>query len=428
MPVTYTNLTALLKYRYGKRLWNAVEKDTPIWNMIESGKLAPQRTNNGYRFIEKFQIGRSSGIVYGSRDQAAYPASGENRYVERYWDNKYIFGACQVHHVLEALASGSEASGLQGMTLLAAEMKGFKEKLTETFNKICYGNGDGTLATVTAFSSGTPDTVTVDTTRHLEVGMSIDFVAAGSTTEADAQANCADVTITAITSETTFTATITGTPIATDKIVLANSYYLAPHGFAKFAATSGTYGGVNLASYYEFQPTAYSNSGTPGTNAAFNPRRYMTFLNTVEARGRNTVGDFQIANPNVVAAIMWRMLPDIRRAGVTGQWELFPRLQTVTINGRTIVMDFDSPANILYYFKRENLAKAVIGEPGWDDTGGVTVRLPVDSSTSRHAPAAVVYWKQMCNMVLLTGRGFGAYDDISEISDADAYGDYGGTA
>ena len=422
-----TNLNNILRTNYtGARVFDEAQKRAPTWNLFSKDGIVGKWDGKGYRLYQQSRTARSAVVRWDAVTPSAYPSPGESRYGNRYWGVKCVKAAIGCGEFYQLISSGEKYSGLQASNLIASEMKALTDKITELLNKAVFGDGKGTLATVSSFSNSTTDTVTVDSTAHLDVGMVVDFIRSG-----EEVANAVDVTITAITSETTFECVITGTPASGDIIVMANSYDKCIDGFQTFKATSGTYGGSEISSNYAWRPTVHSNNQsnpTDGNPSNFSSLQFLVFKNKIDQRSGNfqDPNDF-ICRPEVADAAMWVLAPD-RRFTATENWDMYPNRKKMKLpDGGTILIDHDCPKQCIFYFHIGDIKRCQVGEPGWEDTGGGIVKQTVDSSTGNYKNEYVANWRAYLNLVMVQAQKFGYFYNVYGVGDSGStYGDYGG--
>lgn len=120
------------------------------------------------------QYGINGGIGAGTED-GELPAAAGNNYDQFVLTLKNLYGTIEIS---DKAVRASENSVGAFVNLLNAEMEGLLKASSFNFGRMLFGDGNGTLATVSAISD---NTVTVDSVKNIVEGMVVDFVtAAGS--------------------------------------------------------------------------------------------------------------------------------------------------------------------------------------------------------------------------------------------------------
>lgn len=127
------------------------------------------------------QYGINGGIGAGTED-GELPAAAGNNYDQFVLTLKNLYGTIEIS---DKAVRASENSVGAFVNLLNAEMEGLLKASSFNFGRMLFGDGNGTLATVSAISD---NTVTVDSVKNIVEGMVVDFVTAAGSAISDATA------------------------------------------------------------------------------------------------------------------------------------------------------------------------------------------------------------------------------------------------
>ncbi|HNQ89820.1 MAG TPA: hypothetical protein PKM73_14470 [Verrucomicrobiota bacterium] len=304
----------------------------------------------------------------------------------------------------------------------AYEMDSLKEDMGNKIGYMLHGDSTAKLATVASFSSGTPATVTVDSTRMLNEGMKIDFIRSGSDVS-----NAVSITITRITSATTFTATISGTPQAADVIVPEDSYGAGPHGLGTVMDNTLTdYFGINRAADYRVQVNVVHNNGGNG-NAALNPLQVQYLLDTIYNRSGKKPDEL-VCRSNVYKVFTHLLRPDMR-FDPSRKGPMFG--SGVDVDGVPVMQDQDSPANTVRALRYSSLIRGQIKgfihpHAAPDGTGFIRPALS-QSTDKRYSSAWECSFTHYGVLGAMRFNDLGYIDEIAGLFDANAgYANLGG--
>lgn len=411
MAVTASTLSAAMKVHYIPRLRNQMKNSLIFLKICQQ---AEQHQMTGQSVIAKMKIGNTAGITNPSASGGTFPTATASTYLETTIPLARVLGTIQVPREEILRAKGNAASLIQP---LSSEVSDMFYQMRRNYNWNFFRDVNNTLATVSSFSNGTPDTVTVDSTRALEQGMIIDFKRSGSDVS-----NAVDVTITNITSLTTFTCTISGTPAENDTIHYANGYGYGAQGLDTIIATSGTFQGIASASYYAWQANVTTNAST----TRFSPKQLRILLTTIEKRlGGKTANLTIIVDPDLYDAMGWVLLGS-RMITVEKSWEGYWR--SFTWAGRTIVKDPDCPPNTLYIVHKEGIMIGVLGGElvNLVDDDGSSYRMALSSGA--YVNSFNAHFDGYANLACLERIGHGKITNLGGLSDDVGYAADGGVA
>jgi hypothetical protein len=184
------------------------------------------------------------------------PSAGQQGYASVRVGLKYGYGRVRLTGQLIELADSNYQAFASAMQL---EMDGLKTDIGKDTNRVFYGDGLGTLATVTAATTAT-NTATVGNVRFLEVGIQIDIQ-----TGATATVRVANRQVTAVNSATK-TITFDGAAaslVIGDIIVRTGNFGREPNGLASLVTDTGTLFNVDPNVEPVWKAVVRSNTGTP---------------------------------------------------------------------------------------------------------------------------------------------------------------------
>ena len=127
------------------------------------------------------QYGINGGIGAGTED-GELPAAAGNNYDQFVLTLKNLYGTIEIS---DKAVRASENSVGAFVNLLNAEMEGLLKASSFNFGRMLFGDGNGTLATVSAIADGT---ITVDSVKNVVEGMVVDFVTTAGATISGASA------------------------------------------------------------------------------------------------------------------------------------------------------------------------------------------------------------------------------------------------
>ena len=118
-------------------------------------------------------VGLNGGFGYGGENKDI-PKGGGQIYEKFQLDTADMYGTIEISNKALQLGLGDK-----GINLLMNEMQGIKDAMTWNIGRSLFGNGKGILANVTA-SSGAVNKITVDSTKLLKEGLTVDFYTTGA--------------------------------------------------------------------------------------------------------------------------------------------------------------------------------------------------------------------------------------------------------
>lgn len=258
MSATLTTINGILKEIYEGSINNQLsEERTTIKRIEQTAEGTSTDAVGGKYVVFPVRISRNAGISYRAENTQLAPA-GRQGLASAQETLKYGYGRVRLTGQLIDLASAKPQSFANAMDV---EMDGLKSDIARDENRIAYGHIDaatasGIVSKATGVSTG--QTITVDSTNLLELGMVIDIVNAGTPV-----AGGTTLTVSAITNSTTFV--VTGGPPTVavgNYITRTGDWNLEPHGINKVVATSGALHGLDPATTPAWKSTVDTSTTT----------------------------------------------------------------------------------------------------------------------------------------------------------------------
>ena len=340
MPATMTTVNAITKEIYQGDIQSQLQDEVVALKRIESSSNGIRSEVGGKYVVFPIKTRRNHGI--GSRNELEQlPAAGQQGFARGQVSLKYDYGRVRVSGQVMDLADTNFQAFSDAMEL---EMSGLKTDLAKNANRQVYGTNLGTLATVTADGA---NTVTVNSTKYLEVGMQIDIKVAA--TSADRAANRQ---ITAI-NETTKVVTYDGADVlavAGDILVRQGNYNREVTGLAAMVTATGTLFNIDPTVEPSWAATVDANGGT---TRPLSEGLMITMTDKVRVKGGKT--SLILVGLGVRRAY-FNLLSQQRR--VTNTQEFKGGLTGLAFsNGRDIpvVEDVDAPDNTMYFLDESKI-------------------------------------------------------------------------
>ena len=202
------------------------------------------------------QYGINGGIGAGTED-GALPAAAGNNYDQFVLTLKNLYGTIEIS---DKAVRASENSVGAFVNLLNAEMEGLLKASSFNFGRMLFGDGNGTLATVSSVSDGV---ITLDSVKNVVEGMVIDFLSSAGA----AISGAAGRRITGV-DRTNKTITVTGTALTSTNvpegsiITVQNSYGKEITGLKAIFKSTGSIYGLDRATHKWLVPYMKSSVGT----------------------------------------------------------------------------------------------------------------------------------------------------------------------
>lgn len=202
------------------------------------------------------QYGINGGIGAGTED-GALPAAAGNNYDQFVLTLKNLYGTIEIS---DKAVRASENSVGAFVNLLNAEMEGLLKASSFNFGRMLFGDGNGTLATVSSITDGV---ITLDSVKNVVEGMVIDFLSSEGAAISGAEGR----RITGV-DRANKTITVTGTALTSTKvpedsiITVQNSYGKEITGLKAIFKSTGSIYGLDRATHKWLVPYMKSSVGS----------------------------------------------------------------------------------------------------------------------------------------------------------------------
>ena len=224
MGVTTSTLGGLLKRKYGDRIVQQQNKSAFLYKLLPKSIYKP----TGVGFYAAVEVAGNQAGGGAINESEALRTAGNPTTVQFVIIPKVNEWTIQISGLARAVSEGNEASFATG---LVRQMDEALENFVKDLNRQCYGNGQGTLATVNGTATGL--THTFDDVIYLKPGMIVDSYDSTGTTRGNNS-----VTISSINraeKQATFSASLTLTD--NDILVREETLVSAPTDGKEIAGT-----------------------------------------------------------------------------------------------------------------------------------------------------------------------------------------------
>ena len=255
MPASLSTVDKITKEIYQGKIRAQLSEESIGYKRIEKTNEGVTNEVGGKYVTFPIRVRRNHGIGYRN-EMELLPSAGQQGYASVRVGLKYGYGRVRLTGQLIELADSNYQAFASAMQL---EMDGLKTDIGKDTNRVFYGDGLGTLATVTAATTAT-NTATVGNVRFLEVGIQIDIQ-----TGATATVRVANRQVTAVNSATK-TITFDGAAaslVIGDIIVRTGNFGREPNGLASLVTDTGTLFNVDPNVEPVWKAVVRSNTGTP---------------------------------------------------------------------------------------------------------------------------------------------------------------------
>lgn len=358
MPATLSTVSAILKEVYEPKIRKQLEDSTVALRRIEKSSEGVETTVGGRYATFPIKTRRNSGI--GARNELELlPTPGQQGFAAARVGLKYLYGGVRLSGQTIELADKNYQAFASA---LEQEVQGLKDDLAKDQNRQVYGNATGVLATVTADAA---NSLTVDTTMYLQLGMMIDIYAADLST-----VRASNRQITAINTSTgviTYDgADVSVSTVATDVVVRTGNINREWNGFKSIISDTGTLYNINPATEPVWKAVVDHNSGV---NRALSEGLMILMADNIRANGGSTTAIF--SNLGVRRAY-FNLLVQQRQYTNTKTFDGgFSGLTFTTDNGDIpVVVDIDAPKNTLYFVNEKELTLYRESDWSWMNRDG----------------------------------------------------------
>lgn len=358
MGATLTTVSAILKEVYEPKIRKQLNDETVALKRIEKSSEGVETTVGGRYVTFPIKTRRNSGI--GARNELEQlPTPGQQGYAAARVGLKYLYGGIQLSGQTIELA---EKNYQAFASALDQEVEGLKTDLAVDQNRQVYGNGVGTLATVTADAA---NTVTVADSMYLQLGMMIDIYDATGTT-----VRVSNRQITAI-NTTTNVVTYDGADgsasiVATDIVVRTGNVNREWTGFGSIIQDTGTLYNINPTTEPVWKAVVSANGGV---NRALSEGLMIKLVDDIRVNGGDTTAIF--SNLGVRRAY-FNLLVQQRQYTNTKEFAGgFTGLTFTTDKGEIpFVSDTSAPKNRAYFVNEKEITLYREADWGWMDRDG----------------------------------------------------------
>lgn len=356
MGATLTTVSALLKEVYEKDVQDQMNSDVVGFKRIE--KTSEGVTNEvGGRYVTfPLRVGRNHGI--GARNEMeALPTPGQQATAAARVGLKYLYGGINFTGQTLKLADDNYQAFASA---LDEEMTGLKRDLAKDMNFQFYGDGTGVRAKITADGV---NTITVDTTQYLEVGMMIDIL---DVTLATPRASNRQITAINGLVVTYNGADASASVVATDVVLRTGNANREMTGLRSIVKATGTLYNVDPTVVPLWKSVVNNNAGV---NRALTEALMIKVVDDVRTNGGETTVGFCSLG---VRRAYFNLLKTDRRYVNTKQFEGgFSGLAFTTDKGEIpIVVDVDCPFNKIFFLNEKAIKLYREADWGWMDYDG----------------------------------------------------------
>lgn len=370
MPSTMAAADAVTKLGYGD-LHEQLDSYLVALNAIKSGSQKLDFGGKEARFA--IHVGRNQGI--GARNEGEdLPDAGQNKDVQASLFLKYQYGRIQGNgQVFEQVETNPQAF----VDWMSREVDTMADSLNRDLNRQVYGDGTGTLATLTNAPAGGA-TFTVDDVHWLEEDFLVDVLTQATLgNPTPTKGNSALLTITAI-DPATNTVTVSGgtvTAAVGSVVVRASSTYnnwkKEWEGLGLIVSQTSTLHGINPSTVPKWKAGYVKNSVGTLTELAMN--QMMQGIYQKGAKITDLLTTYGVANA------YWNALQGLRQftgGEVTKGGVNVPVFQSLMGN-TPITCDFSAPAGTLYGINKGEMFIHQRHDWKWmDRTGAMWQQVP----------------------------------------------------
>lgn len=360
MPATLATVASLLKEVYEPQIREQLENETVALKRIERSSDGVETTVGGKYVTFPIHTRRNAGI--GARNEMELlPTPGQQGYANGRVGLKYLYGGIQVTGQMVELADKNYQAFANA---LDREIEGLKADLAKDTNRQVYGNGTGTLGTVTADGA---NTVTVADAMYVQLGMQIDILDGTTLSNATPTVKASNRQVTSV-DVSTGVVTYSGadaTAVAGDVLVRTGNGNREWTGFKSIISNTGTLYNVDPT----VEPLWKAQVDTAGANRAVSEGLMINMADTIRAAGGKTTAIY--SNLGVRRAY-WNLLVQQRQFVNTKDFGGgFTGLSFTTDKGEIpFVVDTDAPKNLMYFVNEKEITYYRENDWSWMDRDG----------------------------------------------------------
>lgn len=307
------------------------------------------------------QYGVNGGVGAGT-EEGALPAAGGNNYEQFVTTLKNLYGTVEIS---DKAVRASENNAGAFVNLLTAEMEGLIRSSSFNFGRMLFGDGSGTLCTVSAAASGT--TITVDSVKNVIEGMTVDILtSAGSAVSGATGRRILSV------DRDEKTITLSGAALsgvaATNIVCVQGSYNLELTGLGAIFKDTGSLYGLDRATHKWMVPYMDSSVGD------LTETKIQKAIDKLEETAGSRV-DIILCSWGVKRALQ-EVLSESRTN--SDMAELAGGYRTMTYNGIPVVADRFCPDKTMYLLNSADFTLHQLCDWKWleGDDGKVLRQVP----------------------------------------------------
>lgn len=307
------------------------------------------------------QYGVNGGVGAGT-EEGALPAAGGNNYEQFVTTLKNLYGTVEIS---DKAVRASENNAGAFVNLLTAEMEGLIRSSSFNFGRMLFGDGSGTLCTVSAAASGT--TITVDSVKNVIEGMTVDIL-----TSAGAAVSGATGRRILSVDRDENTITLSGAALsgvaATNIVCVQGSYNLELTGLGAIFKDTGSLYGLDRATHKWMVPYMDSSVGD------LTETKIQKAIDKLEETAGSRV-DIILCSWGVKRALQ-EVLSESRTN--SDMAELAGGYRTMTYNGIPVVADRFCPDKTMYLLNSADFTLHQLCDWKWleGDDGKVLRQVP----------------------------------------------------
>ena len=379
MPATLATVASILKEVYEPQIQEQLNDEAVTLKRIEKSSEGITHEVNGRYVTFGIKTRRNSGI--GARNEnEALPRAGQQGYAAARVGLKYLYGAISITGQTIDLANDN----YQAFTsALDGEVEGIKTDLTKDLNRGVYGDGLGTVATISVTDGVASNVFTVADPMYLQLGEMIDvFNAAGAVV---VMSNRQITAINTITGVVTFDGAASA-KTATDIVVRTGNVNREWTGLKKIVSNTGVLYNIDPA----VEPVWKSSVDTAGANRALSEGLMINMADSIRAQGGKTTVIFQNLG---VRRAYFNLL--VAQRAFTNTKEFaggFTGLSFVTDSGEIpVVIDIDAPKNKQFFLNEKAFTLYRQKDWSWLDRDGSMWQRKIDTTGTYDAWEAYLH-------------------------------------
>lgn len=362
MGATLQTVAGILKEVYQGKIQNQLQDEAVGLKRLERTSDGVESRVGGKYVTFPIRTRRNHGIGYRNENEQLQ-AAGQQGTAAVQVKLKYGYGRLNITGQTMELAESDYQAFAAALDM---EMTGLKNDIAKDCSRIFYGDGKGTLATLSSASQATANTSAVVNTKYLEAGQQIDILSADGLTTRGANRQITSITA-GVAPAGTFV--YDGADIATDAntdiVVRTGNYGREPNGLKSIVTATGALFGVNPTTEPSWAAIVDSNGGT---NRALSEGLMIALTDRVRMNGGKTS---LILVPLGVRRAYFNLLSQQRR--YTNTTEFAGGLKGLAFNNGTeipVVEDVDAPDNTMWFLDEDSLKIYRDKDWSWLDRDG----------------------------------------------------------